>query len=593
MLGLKNKSMESLLLASLLTVLPFAPNAHAGNHGGGGHGVKERGQTKLADYYQPKSSNKKFEPDGEPIAIEERFPHLREEVEVLSKLLYNYGVANLQKQVLPIADEILNFTDRVLGSSENKGDSPKYYLVSSFPNEPECNTPRDNSGVPEDATVYLLGCTRGNITLLLENPKNKKLKGFSQLDPKVQADLLAHEAFRRSKHRIATESIERIINGLKTLRDLQEKQAAKDRRPLSKVELAKIQTMMDELPLAGLGAGPTENYKVWPNGGGLVTSFTQVDPSAFISVGSVVQTKVIKENVTIVNSSVVYSWETNNYESTVNRGTIIENSDVRFSKGEIGENVHISDSTVKAYQVNLGAGVKILSKSSVRGGDALTLGPNVQIIASDLFPSTNDTLFVTLDNGATIQDSTVELSFEEIDRVPRRFLMRKGATLKNHAHIFVSESWEQEQNSIVDKLRLRVRPYQVKGADASSLSRVVIFPGVTVIGPSQPIVLMTEAPGLKGYIASTPNVVQFVDNVTISEAFPCKMGYDSATSKETGIPYQGVLTISSPTSLSRLYCRTDSEKLDPVKVQHLWGTMTGHRLEGLIKFNEGHAGGCL
>lgn len=587
--GIGSNVKKVLLSLSGLLVLGGNTSFAGGNHDGGDQFVKLRNGTMVqADLFPPHSGEDAFEPSGQkPIDLEKEFPGITVEVKTLSSLFDTYSDLRSYSTKDLVASN-------VFGLASQPEAAPKYYMVEKFPNVPDCRVPRDNSGVPTGASVFHIACTRGPVTLLLDSPRSKRAMGFRQLSREQMADVLVHEGFRREQVRIPTQGIETMVRGLALLRDLQKRQAKGERQPLSSVQVETITQFMNEVPLTGLHHGrvigavpPLERWRIWRNGGGLVSPALDAQADVFIGVGSNISIHEIESGVEILNSTI---WSEYIGKSIIAKGTRISDSTLGGSVIQIDRDVTIASSSLVANAYGVKSRLKIedgviIKSTTIRAGVLLSLAKGVTVNEAEIFRLRDCCRHnkVVLEDGVTIDQSVVAHS-TDFDSNRGDFIMGKKSQLVEKSNIFVSKNYYQGMNSLVSGLKLRVRPMELSDLKAKrTYADIIIKEDVQIKAKNLwPIVITFEGPSLLSFQAPK---VEFTRSMILEnkDRPACAIGLNPSTKMETSFVTTG-LSIYGAEQFKALECRVvDREPLTERWCSRRFGDCYGYDLSNLFK----------
>jgi hypothetical protein len=542
MLSVRNLILCSLAVASFSALAGRAEQPVAGRHDGGGQGVKgPDGSIEIADRFPPRNAATVFQPTSEPVELLKDNKELSEQIDLIDKILNLYANSS-------------RYSYAWVGKRIRE---KKYYLVDKLPDVPDCQAPRDNSGVPSNSEVFHIACTQDglkDVTFLLSNDKFD----FRKLPVERQADVLTHEAFRSWKVRLDTYSLEIIVNGLSRGRDIYVRQMAGERQPLSESDYQALQQMQREIPQTPL----LENRQnrddavsiIVRNGGGLVYPYKsqKIDPSAFISVGSVVSMPVvIEKDVEIIRSGISGRSEYADVSPivTLHAGVKLIDSTFYSAGAEVQSGVIIDGSEISAQSViKVGANVE-LQKTKL-ASHKLSVGDNVKMIEADL----QGPYTLAFENKVSISNSVVDYgatdksdSFIERDEKTTEMTVRFGENAKlQDSVVQLTDSFSVGANADVRNLNLRVRPFIEDKDSKKPLPNLTIAANSQIVSDNRPVIFLGKR---SMWSFSTPDL-SLEGNVDFTKLNLCKgMGYSKASHKEIGIGFTG-LKVTAKSDLS-------------------------------------------
>lgn len=259
-----------------------------------------------------------------------------------------------------VSDEANKMFDRLL----NKRTDLRFYgLDSAEEMNKYCFGGKPVYKIPSGASVQQVACTKGTDTFIV-----KPL--FLKLNIRDQAMLLIHERLTTitdDRGWINFVAVARFTNGLNTFLKIYDEQGRREFRELTDLEkdnLYNYYIAVFEIQNrnADYGTINTFNWKVHKNGGGVVHVGAFVDPTAFISLNSVVADKSdIHAGAKVIN----LTFSGNNNPRFAPSTTLGENSSmnnvnlVNVKKVLIGSNTTVTASHLEAMIANLGDNVSV------------------------------------------------------------------------------------------------------------------------------------------------------------------------------------------------------------------------------------------
>jgi len=373
------KTKAALIIMSLFIL---SIQTYAGHRvGNGGDAVVLKDDTViLADPYLKRSKIDagSTEPEGcRPKNRKQLHPLLIEELKRISDVLVSYGAA-VKKGVFNEKPFISVFIgDHVLSGHVT------YCFVDELPLS--AKEEMDLVNLPDGAVRERLAVTRGSVTWI-------KQKLFLKMNIREQAKTIIHERLHSVLSGISYEKIVGVTDGIEIALSLLNKQLAGERPVVSENQFIKLNRLRrlildlslfkdnysyrdGDLELMDASDYSFEKFKIVKNGGGMVAVDTNVDPSAYISIGSMLPKKAeIRSGVELINSKLCFASFSRlitagytDYGIVLDSNSKIENAWFGSCRGKVyfGKNSTVKNSSIildRRFGVNvwLETGIKIL-----------------------------------------------------------------------------------------------------------------------------------------------------------------------------------------------------------------------------------------
>lgn len=325
-----------------------------------------------------------------------------------------YQTIALYKKVSLTAAFVSNDASAMFDRLLNKRTDLRFYgLNSAEEMNRYCFGGKPVYTIPSGASVQQVACTKGTDTFIV-----KPL--FLKLSIRDQAMLLIHERLTTitdDRGWINFVAVARYTNGLNTFLKIYDEQARREYRELTDLEKDNLYNYYIALleiqnRNADYGNISTFNWKVHKNGGGLVHVGAFVDPTAFVSLNSVVTDKSeIKTDAKVIN--LMFRGDNDaRYAPALILGenTTINNLDLyNVKKVLVGVNTTITNTVVDSEQVN--AGDNVLVGDSWIAAKTITLKNGVNVKRSQIAYQGKDLLIA---DNEQVSDQVIKAEFADM-----------------------------------------------------------------------------------------------------------------------------------------------------------------------------------
>lgn len=328
-----------------------------------------------------------------------------------------YQTIALYKRVSLTAAVTSSEIDRVYDSLLNKRTNLRFYGLSSAEEMNKyCYAGRPVYTIPSGASVLQAACTKGNDTFIV-----KPL--FLKLSIRDQAMLLIHERLTTiadDRGWINFVAVAKYTTGLNTFLNVYNEQARREFRELTDKEhanLAGFYTSIMEIHHrnAEYGNMPTFGYNIQKNGGGLVSAEAIVDPTAFVSLNSVVGKKSELQSKSKVINLTFNGTNNPHYVLTLRlaENAVLENVD--FKGGNyagktlgLGLNTKLINSTL-SYVSNFTVGNDSFIKDSMFNGESFNGADNLSLTGAEINAKT-----AVFEKGVVFQASKFNYGYSNV-----------------------------------------------------------------------------------------------------------------------------------------------------------------------------------
>lgn len=298
---------------ALVPALSWAGGGHGGGTdvGGGGNVViLPDDSVHLADPYIERPAQEAVHP------FTDFRPELKAEIEVIGRLMVRLGAAvdesidakalgrnpsDEEKRQARVSRYVSRDAQAKFIAMNVESPVTEYVFVKEFPDS--CKPVGDVGPVPDGYRVVEIGCTQGPTTYFIKD-------AFLKLSVREQALSVIHERMhgliRDFPHHFVTD----VTQGLGILLDLANQQRAGKRPVLTDSQRNFLKGTLKAIGVTGLAEGvPGSEWEFWQNwevaaGGGIYHQSAQLDPTAYVGVGSMLgEGGSLGANAALINST--------------------------------------------------------------------------------------------------------------------------------------------------------------------------------------------------------------------------------------------------------------------------------------------------